>query len=290
MELPSWHGGKESACSAGDVGSIPEWGRFPGEGNGNPLQYSCLENCRDRGAGRAYSPWRGRESAMTEHACTGTSHKFPWKKKGGYFTDENTETLKMSVVSPKFRHNYLKEQKGKLRFFWHPEEVSDPSVPFPTSLLLPTRWVPCSSPHGPLTSSWWGCRQVLFFKWALAAAVSPSGLMQVHLPEFFCAARRGRWAFLQWIWDAAVSETVRPASRRGNIFAILVQFWTLGPFLPACRPLPVHLFSFTHQTPSEHSLRHSKGVSRLILSTKYGVCVSDQAWSSVLRIAAVERH
>ena len=77
MELPSWYGGKESACSAGDVGSIPEWGRFPGGGNGNPLQYSCLENYRDRGAGRAYSPWRGRESAMTEHACTGTSHKFP---------------------------------------------------------------------------------------------------------------------------------------------------------------------------------------------------------------------
>ena len=41
---------KESACSAGDLGSIPESGRCPGEGNGNPLQYSCLENPMDRGA------------------------------------------------------------------------------------------------------------------------------------------------------------------------------------------------------------------------------------------------
>ena len=40
--------GKESACSAGDLGSIPRLGRSPGEGNGNPLQYSCLENSMDR--------------------------------------------------------------------------------------------------------------------------------------------------------------------------------------------------------------------------------------------------
>ena len=39
-----------SACNAGDLGSIPELGRSPGEGNGNPLQYSCLENPIDGGA------------------------------------------------------------------------------------------------------------------------------------------------------------------------------------------------------------------------------------------------
>ena len=44
--------GKESACSAGDLGSIPGLGRSPGEGNGDPLQYFCLENPMDRGAGR----------------------------------------------------------------------------------------------------------------------------------------------------------------------------------------------------------------------------------------------
>jgi len=45
--------GKESACNAGDPGLIPEWGRSPEEGNGNPLQYSCLENPMDRVAWQA---------------------------------------------------------------------------------------------------------------------------------------------------------------------------------------------------------------------------------------------
>ena len=42
--------GKEYACNSGDLGSIPGLERYPGEGNGNPLQYSCLENPTDRGA------------------------------------------------------------------------------------------------------------------------------------------------------------------------------------------------------------------------------------------------
>ena len=42
-----------SACNVGDWDSIPELGRFPGEGNGNPLQYSCMENPMDRGALKA---------------------------------------------------------------------------------------------------------------------------------------------------------------------------------------------------------------------------------------------
>ena len=45
--------GKESACIAGDPGSIPRLGRSPGEGYGNPLQYSCLENSMDRGTWQA---------------------------------------------------------------------------------------------------------------------------------------------------------------------------------------------------------------------------------------------
>ena len=44
---------KEYACSVGDLSSIPGLGRFPGEGNGNPLQYSGLENSMDRGAWQA---------------------------------------------------------------------------------------------------------------------------------------------------------------------------------------------------------------------------------------------
>ena len=52
-EVPGDSDGKESACNAGDLGSIPGWGRSPGEGKGNPLQYSCLEKPMDRGAWRA---------------------------------------------------------------------------------------------------------------------------------------------------------------------------------------------------------------------------------------------
>ena len=48
--FPGSSDGKVSACNAGDLGSIPGLGRSPGEGHGNPLQYSCLENPMDRGA------------------------------------------------------------------------------------------------------------------------------------------------------------------------------------------------------------------------------------------------
>ena len=52
MGFPSRSVSRESACSAGDLGSIPGSGRSPGEGNSNPLQYPCLENRLDRGAWR----------------------------------------------------------------------------------------------------------------------------------------------------------------------------------------------------------------------------------------------
>ena len=51
--IPSGSDGQESACNAGDLGSMPGLGRSPGEGNGNPFQYSCLENSMDRGAWQA---------------------------------------------------------------------------------------------------------------------------------------------------------------------------------------------------------------------------------------------
>ena len=52
LHFPGGSEGKASACDAEDPGSIPGLGRSPGEGNGNPLQYSCLENPMDRGAWR----------------------------------------------------------------------------------------------------------------------------------------------------------------------------------------------------------------------------------------------
>ena len=51
--FPGGSDGKESALKAGDPASTPGLGRFHGEGNGHPLQYSCLENSMDRGAWRA---------------------------------------------------------------------------------------------------------------------------------------------------------------------------------------------------------------------------------------------
>ena len=49
--FPGGSDGKESACNAGDLSLIPGLGRSPGEGNSNPLQYSCLDNPMDRGMG-----------------------------------------------------------------------------------------------------------------------------------------------------------------------------------------------------------------------------------------------
>ena len=58
--------GKESACNVGGLGSIPGFGRSPGGGQGNPLQYSCLENPRGQRSLAGYSPWGGKESDVTE--------------------------------------------------------------------------------------------------------------------------------------------------------------------------------------------------------------------------------
>ena len=53
--LPQWLSGKESACSAGDLGLILGLGGSPGAGHGNPFQYSCLENPMDRGIIGSYN-------------------------------------------------------------------------------------------------------------------------------------------------------------------------------------------------------------------------------------------
>ena len=62
--VPSSSVSKESACKAGDLGSIPGSGRSPGGGHGNPLQYSCLENPHGQRSLEGYSPW-GRKVSDT---------------------------------------------------------------------------------------------------------------------------------------------------------------------------------------------------------------------------------
>ena len=69
---------KNPLANAGDTkdeGSIPGLGRSPGAGNGNPLQYFCLEKSHGQRSLRGYSPWGYKESDMTEHAHTHTTTK-----------------------------------------------------------------------------------------------------------------------------------------------------------------------------------------------------------------------
>ena len=66
MAFPGGLEGKESACNAGDLGLIPGLGRAFREGNGYPLQYSCLENSKDRGVWRATVTWVTKELDRTE--------------------------------------------------------------------------------------------------------------------------------------------------------------------------------------------------------------------------------
>ena len=64
LGFPAGSDCKESACHAGDLGLIPGSGRYPGEGNGIPLQYSCLENSIDREAWQAIVHGVAEESDM----------------------------------------------------------------------------------------------------------------------------------------------------------------------------------------------------------------------------------
>ena len=72
VAFPGGSDGKVSAYNAGDLGSIPGEGRSPGEGNGNPLQYSCLENPMDGGTWQAIV-----------HGCRGPAPVDPGNSKGG---------------------------------------------------------------------------------------------------------------------------------------------------------------------------------------------------------------
>ena len=74
--------GKESACNAGDLGSMPGLGRSLGEGNGNPLQYSCLENPMDRGAWWAIVPGvtKSQTRLMDKHFHFQVKKKKPHKR------------------------------------------------------------------------------------------------------------------------------------------------------------------------------------------------------------------
>ena len=69
--FPAGSGSQVTVCNVGDLGSIPGSGRSPGEGNGNPLQYSCLKNPHGQRSLVGYSPWGHKESDTTERLTLG---------------------------------------------------------------------------------------------------------------------------------------------------------------------------------------------------------------------------
>ena len=71
---PGGSGDKEFACNVGDLGLIPGLGRSPGKGNGNPFQYSCLENTHEQKSLVCYSPWSRKELDATEGLTLSLSH------------------------------------------------------------------------------------------------------------------------------------------------------------------------------------------------------------------------
>ena len=73
LDFPGGSNSKESICSAGDLNSIPGFGRSPGGAHGNPLQYSFLKNPHGRRSLAGYSPWGYKESDMTEQLSTAQS-------------------------------------------------------------------------------------------------------------------------------------------------------------------------------------------------------------------------
>ena len=133
---------KESACSAGDQGLIPGLGRSPEEGNGNILQYSCLEKSMDKGAWWATSPWDHKGSDMTErltHFCLSLMQKWSevkWKSLSGVWLFATPWTIQSMEF---FRPEY-----------WSTQPFPSPGI-FPTQGLNPglphCRWIPYQPSH-----------------------------------------------------------------------------------------------------------------------------------------------
>ena len=92
--FPSGSDSKESACNAGDLGLIPGSRRYPGKGNGNPLQHSCLENSMDRGAWQATvqgSQRVGHDWVTNTYSCCGDWIRWlEWKGQWRFDTEEES--------------------------------------------------------------------------------------------------------------------------------------------------------------------------------------------------------
>ena len=105
MDFLGGSDGKESACNAGYLGSVPGLRTSPGEGNGNPLQYPCLENPMDRGAWQAtvYGIAKSQTQMSNFHLLTLDDASFPWggNPKSIWFRPPRPSSFKgMKTASP----------------------------------------------------------------------------------------------------------------------------------------------------------------------------------------------
>ena len=106
-DFPGESVGKESPCNVGGLGLVPGFGRYPGRGHGNPLQYSCLENHHGHRSLAGYSPWDHTESDMTEQLSTQfilsiLRHAFSYPE---YIYVHNSQTLETNQTFTNSRRN-----------------------------------------------------------------------------------------------------------------------------------------------------------------------------------------
>ena len=121
--------GKESACSAGDLGSIPGSGRSPGGGSGNPVQYSCLGNPMDRGAWWA-----------TSHGVARVRHDLATNIYIYIYTFIYSDVY----VSPNLLICYL---FFKIKFYWHTATLTDYMSPMAACKLPELNWAIARGGH-----------------------------------------------------------------------------------------------------------------------------------------------
>ena len=149
MGFPGSSVGEASAYNAEDPGSIPELGRYPGEGNGNPFQYSCLENSTDRGAWQAtvHRVAKSQTWLSKFHFHFHVLWTISLTGKGG-----NYKRWSWRVGGPGHggsctpNHNYQEATYKQIRFFnsmpiWYKTHIQQP--PIPTPLYTHTKTLIC---------------------------------------------------------------------------------------------------------------------------------------------------
>ena len=107
--------GKESACNAGDLDSIPRLGRSPEGGHGNPLQYSDLENPHRQRSLAGCSPWGCKESDVTEHLSAAEAHSQQYEVNPDHSTEDKQRLyIQFAVASVNWRKKNLHNLKAVL--------------------------------------------------------------------------------------------------------------------------------------------------------------------------------